>query len=240
MEREQSKQFFCSVEADGLNLRIGLGSTALGIIINQSREGFHCTLHSCVWETAVLKQPQKKPRPLRSKSWNAGKQLSWMSCVSRSGCFIKELFLFLLLGTNKLSEHQAAIGLYVEVKLKGQGVDVVEVECSVSCWYRDKINSNLLMRLQSMWLLLTLKGKDTCPWSSCHFLACAWFQNFNTSFYLLLEDKKICFTAYHGGVSPLHLPLTSAVSGCCWTLLTLGLPCNLSPRRKITFAMDMF
>lgn len=42
---------------------------------------------------------------------------------------------FLLLGTNKLPEHQAAIGLYLEVKLKGQGVDVI-VEGSVSCWYR--------------------------------------------------------------------------------------------------------
>lgn len=57
---------------------------------------------------------------------------------------------FLLLGTNKLPERQAAIGLCFEVKLKGVGVDVVEG--SVSCSYRDKVNSNLLMRLKSIWL----------------------------------------------------------------------------------------
>lgn len=56
---------------------------------------------------------------------------------------------FLLLGTNKLPKCQAAIGLCFEVKLKGAGVDVVEADV-VSCSYRDKVNSNLLMRLKSI------------------------------------------------------------------------------------------
>lgn len=54
----------------------------------------------------------------------------WKAIVLNELCFEKWLFYqgaFMLLGTNKLPESQAVLGLSSEVKLKGLGFHVVAV-----------------------------------------------------------------------------------------------------------------